>query len=145
MLNERFDTVHSADGETLQARFDLSDEQLFAIAHAVDGVIADRYRGAALSASDALELRELVAIHDSALERAQDGYCGGTLIMTASRLGVTVQTLQHWLARCERIGFLHSQDANCAAVAEGALRELAELHVRALRRALGAADPALAP
>ncbi len=144
MQNVRLDTAYTEGGETVLVRFDLSDEQLYAVAHAVDGVTAERYRGSALDAEGVLELRELVAVHDSALERARDGYSGGTLIVSLQRLGLIVGALRGWLERCERIGFITHQDPSRALVVEAMLGDLTDLHVRALRIAVGLAEPACA-
>jgi hypothetical protein len=142
MVHERFDRIPAAGGQTVHARFDLSDEQLFALAHAAEGMIAEHYRGVSLTADEVLEMRELVALHDNALERGQDGYAGGTLMLTVSRLGLAVRALSGWLARCERLGLIHAQDAFHAAVAEALLEDLTDLHARAVRIAVAADFPA---
>ena len=76
MDNERIDIIRLANGEAVQLRFDLSDGDLFAVAHSLGTHVAERYRGDALDADDVLELRELTALQEIALLRAQDGYVG---------------------------------------------------------------------
>ena len=136
MLNERLEDIYTAGGRVVQVRFDLSDEQLYAVACATEAVNSDRCRGVALDADNVLELRERVAIHDSALERAQDGYHGGTLVMTVARLGLLVQSLQTW---CAMVG--RARGAIAEPVVAEMLDGLADLHVRALRVALDTDTP----
>ena len=92
-----------------------------------------------------LELRELVAVRDSALERAHDGYDGGTLVMSVARLGLLVRSLGDWQARCRRNGFLRPGEGAAAAAADDLLEQLRELHARAARVALGADEPEAVP
>ena len=143
MLNERLEGVYTAEGKVVQVCFDLNDEQLFAVACATEAVITDRYRGVALDADAVLELRELVAIRDSAIERAQDGYNGGTVVMTVARLGLLLQSLQAWCAIRDRSPSVGARDAIAARVVAEMLDGLAALHVRALRMALDADTPTL--
>jgi hypothetical protein len=142
MLNERIEDVYTAAGKTVQVRFDLEDEQLYAVAHATDALRTDRYRGAALDTEAVLELRELVALHDNAIERAQDGFSGGTLVMTVARLGLLVQSLQAWSAIRDRSASTGPRDATTAPIVADMLDGLADVHVRALRMALDAEAPA---
>ena len=141
MLNERLEDIYTAGGKVVQVRFDLDDEQLYAVARATEAVNIDRYRGVALDADAVLELRELVAIHDSSIERAQDGHNGGTLVMTVARLGLLVQSLQAWCAIHDRSAFTGTRDAIAAPVVAEMLDGLADLQVRALRMALDAYTP----
>jgi hypothetical protein len=141
MLNERLEHVYTATGMTVQVRFDLGDEQLYAVANATDAVTTDRYRGVALDAAAVLELRELVALHDNAIERAQDGFDGGTLVMTVARLGLLVHSLQGWCESGDRSALMGPRDAITAPIVGDMLDGLAELHVRALRMALDAEAP----
>jgi hypothetical protein len=142
MLNERLEDVYTATGKAVQVRFDLDDEQLYAVAYATEAVRTDRYRGVALDVEAVLELRELVALHDNAIERAQDGFNGGTLVMTVARLGLLVQSLQAWSAIRDRSALMGARDASTAPVVADMLDGLADLHVRALRMALDAEAPA---
>jgi hypothetical protein len=135
MSYERIDRVYTAGGETVQVRFDLTDDQLRAVAHVADSVKTTRYRCAELTADDVIELRELMAIHDDAHDRASDGFAGGTLVMTVGRLGILVGVLREWRAG-ER-----AQDVIAAPHVDDALDTLADLHTRALRVALGADEP----
>lgn len=89
-----------------------------------------------------LELREVVALHDNAIERAQDGFNGSTLVMTVARLGLLVQSLQAWSAMRDRSALTGSRDTIAAPVVADMLDALADLHVRALRMALEAEAPA---
>ena len=72
MVNERVERLRTGGAEIVQIRFDLSDEQLLAVARATEGVMTDRYAGAALDANAVLGLRALVALHDHSLDRARD-------------------------------------------------------------------------
>jgi hypothetical protein len=142
MRNERLEHVYTVTGKAVQVRFDLDDEQLYAVAYATDAVKTDRYRGVALDADAVLELRELVALHDNAIERARDGFNGGTLVMRVARLGVLVRSLGAWHAIRDRSALMGSRDAITAPVVADMLDGLADLHVRALRMALDAEAPA---
>lgn len=137
MTNERFENVHSADGLTVEVRFDLTDEQLLAVSNAVNVVRAERFMGAEMTAQDVLDMRELVAVADSAAERAADGSHGGTLIMTVTRLGMTLATLAERLARMDELGFTARQDELDRPELEAIIDDLYDLHVRALGRRPG--------
>ena len=143
MVNERLESVYTTEGKAVQVCFDLDDEQLFAVACVTEAVNVDRCRGVALDADAVLELRELVAIHDSALERAQDGYNGGTLVMTVARLGLLVQSLRTWCASRDQSALMGARDAIAAPVVDEMLDGLADLHARAVRVALAADAPTL--
>jgi hypothetical protein len=145
MLNDRVDRLDLALHDAVQVRFDLSDAELVAVARAAEDVIDERFRGVALDGEAVLKLRELVAVLDSALERAHDGYDGGTLVMSVARLGLLVRSLGDWQARCRRIGFLRPGEAAAAPAADDLLEQLCGLHARAARVALGADDPAAVP
>ena len=98
---------------------------------------------AALDAEAVLEFRELVAIHDSALARAQDSFNGGTLIMRVARLGLLVQSLRARCAMLDRSAFMGARDAIEASLVAEMLDGLADLHMRAVRLALDADAPTL--
>jgi hypothetical protein len=136
MINERFENVHSADGVTVQVRFDLTDEQLLAVSNAVNAVKAERFMGAELTAQDVLDMRELVAVADGAAERAADGFYGGTLVMTVARLGMTLTALTQRVARMDELGFTTRQDELDRPELEAIIDDLYDLHVRALVAAL---------
>jgi hypothetical protein len=135
MINERIDLIAIADGEAVQVRFDLPDADLTAVARSVGTVADERYRGAALTAEDVLELRDLMALRDAAAERAADGYAGGTLVVSVRRLGLLVTALRDWLARRLEAGFLRHDQAVDHPAVERLAGELAELHGRALEAA----------
>jgi hypothetical protein len=142
MTNERVAKVYSPDGETVQVRFDLTDEQLHAVANATAAVRSDRYLGVEMTADDVLAMRELGAIADSAAERAGDGYHGGTLIMTVARLGLMVGALTERLDRMIEVGYLRLTDERDRPVIEGMLYDLTDMHLRALNETLGAQEGA---
>jgi len=144
MINERIDIIRIAGGEAVQVRFDLSDADLTAIARSLATVAAERYRTAALSADDVLELRDLTALQESAYERACDGYAGGTLVVSARRLGPLVQALRDWHARRGELGFLRHDEPLDESLVERLAGELHDLHVRALHAAVACATPDLA-
>jgi hypothetical protein len=136
MTNERFENVHSADGATVHVRFDLTDEQLLALANAVNAVKAERFMGAEMTAQDVLDMRELIAVADGAAERAADGFYGGTLVMTVTRLGMTLAALTERLTRMDELGFTSRQDELDRPELEAIIDDLYDLHVRALVAAL---------
>lgn len=135
MLNERFDTIRIAGCDALQIRFDLDDGELLAVARSVAGIANERYRGVALDADAVLEMRELIAIHDAALERAEDGFFGGTLVVSVRRLSLMIDALGEWIARRYDAEFLRAHEAQDLPVVEGLMDDLQDLHVRALHAA----------
>lgn len=139
MLNERLEGDYTGGGKVVQVCFDLDDEQLYAVACATEAVNTDRCRGVAPDADAVLELRELVAIHDNALERAQDGYNGGTLVMTVARR--RWPGWDRWCAIRDRSPSVGARDVIAAPVVAELLDGLADLHVSALRVALDADMP----
>ena len=140
MLNERLDTIRIAGCDALQIRFDLGDAELLAVARSVAGVATERYRGVALDADGVLELRELTAIHDAALERAEDGYAGGTLVVSVNRLGVMIEALGEWITQRYQAGFMRAHEAQDLPAVEGLMDDLRDLHMRGLRTALAALE-----
>jgi hypothetical protein len=144
MINERIDTIRLANGEAVQMRFDLSDADLFAIARSVGTVVAERYRGVALDADDVLAMRELMALQEVALARAEDGHAGGTLIVSVRRLGLLVEALGDWLTRRLELGFWRADEAQDHPLVEQLVEDLRGLHVRGLQAALATGTPELA-
>ncbi len=137
MLNERIDRLDFALAGAVHVRFDASDGELFAIAHIVAAIVDERFRGVALDGDAVLELRELVALHDTALERARDGFNGGTLVMSVARLGLLARAIADWQQRCDRVGFLRAADAATAPLVDALREGLLDLHARAARVAVG--------
>jgi hypothetical protein len=124
MINERIDTIRIAGGEAVQVRFDLPDPDLLAISQCLSATVAERYRGVALDADAVLELRDLVALQEAAHERAQDGYAGGTLVVSVRRLGLLVQAIEDHQALARLAGELDDLHRRALALAI-ATRELA--------------------
>jgi hypothetical protein len=144
MINERIDIIRIVGGEAVQVRFDLPDADLTAVARSLATVADERYRGFALTADDVLELRDLIALRDTADERARDGYAGGTLVVSVRRLGLLVEALRDWLARRLELGFLRHDETVDHPTVERLVDELRELHARALEAALTSVTPELA-
>jgi hypothetical protein len=142
MLNERIDVIQIAGSAVMQLRFDLADAELLAIARIVEAVSGERYRVAALDADGVLELRELIALHDTALERAEDGYAGGTLVLSVRGLGLVIGALAEWIDRRLGDGFIRAYDAIDLPAAEDLLGDLRDLHLRGLHAALATPDHA---
>ncbi len=136
--NERIDQ----GPETVEVRFDLPDEQLLAVARIADAVKRERYMGQELDTDAVLALRELVALHDNALERAEDGVAGGTLVMTIARLGLALEAMREWMDSRRANGSTLPHEAADLAAAEALLPDLTDLHLRAMCVALGAEPPA---
>ena len=144
MINERIDVIQIAGSDVVQLRFDLADAELLAVARIVEAVSSERYRVASLDAEGVLDLRELVALHDAALERAEDGYAGGTLVLSVRRLALLIGALAEWMDRRLGDAFIRAHDAIDLPAAEGLLGDLRDLHVRGLHAALGTPDHAAA-
>lgn len=136
MLNDRIDIVQMAGGDAVQFRFDLADAELLAIARSLETVVHERCQGVELDAGAVLELRELVAIGDSALERAQDGYAGGTLVLGLPRLEALIGALGEWCWNRQCAGFLRHDEHVDLPLVEGVIPELRALLERAALPAL---------
>jgi hypothetical protein len=141
LQHERIDHVGEPGAGSTQIRFDLTDAQLLGVARIADTVARERYMGRELDADAVQALRELVAIHDATLERAEDGYSGGTLVMSVARLGVLIEALREWSESRRTNGFARHHEETDLDAADEILADLAELHVRALHVALGTAPP----
>jgi hypothetical protein len=136
MLHDRIDTIHHAGADVVQVRFDLADAELRALARSVMAVATTRYLERALDGDAVVELRELVALHDAALERAEDGYDGGTLVLGVARLGLAVGVLAEWLEGRRVATLLRTDELIDLPHVQTLLADLRELHVRSLRAAL---------
>src|SRR4051794_32333442 len=86
MLSARIETTKDLDGHAVVlAVFDLTDVEAGAAAHVVGAVRGERYRLAAMSADDVLEMRELTALADELGVFAGRG-AAGTLVLRPARL-----------------------------------------------------------
>lgn len=136
MRNERIDILRTVAGDAVQLRFDGPDAELGAMARCISTFLAERYRDVALDADGVLEMRELTALQASARDRAEDGYAGGTLIMSVRRLGLLTSTLDYWLRRRVEVGFMRRDEGFDHPMIERLTDELRDLHLRGLRVAL---------
>ncbi len=136
MVHDRIQQTHVARGAVVRITCDLSDAELLAVAHVTDAVKRARYAGVALDAATMLTMHALIALTDQALERAQDGDGGGTLVLTVDRLGLLVDSLREWLTQREQVGFVRMQQAIARPLVEDMLGDLSELYDRALGVAL---------
>ena len=93
-------------------------------------VARDRYRIAALDAGDVHDLRELAALHDTALERAGDGYAGGTLVFGERRLELTLNALIEWLDGRRQAEWLRADETRDLSSVESMIGDLQVLQDR---------------
>jgi len=86
MLNARIDITQGLDGEpVVLACFDLGEEEIGASAHAVQATSGERFRNAAMSVDDVLELRELTALADELRDLARDTGMRSIVMRSSSR------------------------------------------------------------
>jgi hypothetical protein len=139
MLNARIDTTRDFDGHVVvHACFDLSEAEASASAHVVGAVRAERYRNAAMSADDVLEMRELTALADELGALAAHG-ATGSLVLAPARLTALRHALEAFAVARDEAEWLRDEDREPLAIARGLLWPLADLCEDALRAALKAA------
>jgi hypothetical protein len=142
MINARIDTTTGVDGEpVVLACFDLSGEEVAALAHAVKAVSGERFRTASMSVDDVLELRELTALADElgglvALE-------GGlrTVVMRPARLTACRDALARFVELRDEADWMREEDREPRAPVRGLVPALEDLCADALRAALQARAP----
>jgi hypothetical protein len=142
MLHARIDTTQDFDGHAVVlAVFDLSESEASAASHVVGAVRAERYRNAAMSTDDVLEMRELTALADELGVFAGQGGAG-TLVLRPARLTALRHALEAFVASRDEAEWMRAEDREPLAIGRALLWPLADLCTDALRAALAAADTA---
>jgi hypothetical protein len=142
MVNARIDTTKDLDGNAVVlACFDLTEPEAAACAHVVSAVRADRYRNAAMSTDDVLEMRELTALADELGALAARG-AAGSLVLAPARLTALRHALESFVVGRDEAEWIREEDREPLAVGRALLWPMADLCEEALRAALAAATAA---
>lgn len=141
MHNARIEQTPGLDGESVVlAVFDLPDEELAASAHAVRATLGERFRTAAMSTDDVLELRELTALADELSDQLlRPGV--STLVMRPSRLNAWRDALTYFVESRDEAEWMREEDREPLAHARGLLWPLGDLCADAMRAALSPPAP----
>ena len=142
MVNASIQTTTALDGTPeVRARFDLSEAEVKAAAHAVSTSRTDQFRHEELSVDDVVAMRELTALADELTALAgHNSAC--TVDVTPARLVALRDTLYAFVADRDEQGFMRDDDHEAYAVAQQLAGPLADLSADALRAALDAAEHA---
>jgi hypothetical protein len=142
MVNAHVDTTSAADGtKTVVARFDLAEDEIAAVARAVDVSRTEQFRHEELSTDDVVAMRELTALADQLTALA--GYGGAvTVELSPARLVALRDSLHAFVEQRDEAGFTREEDREAYAVATALAGPLADLSADTLRAALDAAEHA---
>jgi hypothetical protein len=142
MTNARVDTTTAPDGtKAVMARFDLNDDEIAAVARAVDASRTEQFRHEELSTDDVVAMRELTALADQLTALA--GY--GTAVsveLGPARLVALRTALNLFVEQRDEAGFTREEDRDAYAVALALAAPLGDLAADTLRAALDAAEHA---
>src|SRR4051794_17962640 len=141
MLNPRIDITQGLDGEpVVLACFDLGEEEIGASAHAVQATSGERFRNAAMSVDDVLELRELTALADELRDLARDTGMR-SIVMRPARLSAWRDALAYFVETREDAEWAREDDRRALAAARSLLWPLEDLCADAMRAALAPPAP----
>jgi hypothetical protein len=136
MLNARIDITQGLDGEpVVLGCFDLSEAEIAASAHAVRATSGERFRTAAMSVDDVLELRELTALTDELTDLARDTGMRA-IVMRPARLSAWRDALAYFVETREEAEWAREDDRRALAAARSLLWPLEDLCAEAMRAAL---------
>ena len=136
MLNARIDITQGLDGEpVVLACFDLGEEEIGASAHAVQVTSGERFRTAAMSVDDVLELRELTALADELTDLARDTGMR-SIVMRPARLSAWRDALAYFVESREDAEWAREDDRRALSDARALLWPLEDLCAEAMRAAL---------
>ena len=142
MINAHVDTTTAPDGtKAVVARFDLSDDEIAAVARAVDASRTEQFRNEELSIDDVVAMRELTALADQLTALAGYG-TAVTVELNPARLVALRDALHAFVEQRDEAGFTREEDRDAYAVAMALAAPLGDLSADALRAALDAAEPA---
>src|SRR3954467_16005448 len=136
MLNAHIDITQGLDGDrVVLACFDLSDAEIGASAHAVKASSGERFRTAAMSVDDVLELRELTALADELADHVlREGI--RSLVMRPARLSAWRDALALFVEARDAADWTRAEDREPLGTARRLLRPLEGLCAEAMLAAL---------
>jgi hypothetical protein len=136
MLNARIDISHGLDDEPIVlACFDLGQEEIAALAHAVAATVAERFRQVSISVDDVLELRELTALTDELAHPYPEAGIR-TLALRPARLSALRDSVARFVATRDEAEWIREEDREPLARVRGVIAPLEDLCADALRAAL---------
>ena len=139
MVNAELRTLHAADGTPVcNVSFDLSTEQLHAMASATEAVRLDRHRNPELSTDDVLALRELTGISDE-LHLLADQGANATLVLQLARFVALHDALGEWVHAAADRGWMREDDQAIHPFVAALIDPMAALRADALHAVLGEA------
>ncbi len=117
MHNAHVHTTTAPDGtKAVVARFDLGDDEIAAVARAVDVSRTEQFRHEELSTDDVVAMRELTALADQLTALA--GYGGAvTVELSPARLVALRTALNLFVEQRDEAGFTREEDRDAYAVA----------------------------
>jgi hypothetical protein len=138
MDHARIDISEDLDGQpVVHAVFDLGRDEIAAAAHAVAATASERYRLAAVSADDVLQLRELTVLADE-LGEMTDG--AGTVVLRPGRLSALRGAVSQFVETREEAEWIREEDRQPLAILRELLWPLEQLDAEATRAALSPSD-----
>jgi hypothetical protein len=139
MVNAELRTLHAADGTPVcNVSFDLSTEQLHAMAGAAEAIRLDRHRNLELSTDDVLALRELTGISDE-LHMLADQGANATVILQLARFVALHDALSEWVHAAAERGWMREDDQAIHPFVAALIDPMAALRADALHAVLGEA------
>ena len=142
MHNASVNTRSAPDGsKQVVACFDLTEDEIAAVARAVDVSRTEQFRHEELATDDVVAMRELTALADQLTALA--GYGSAvTVELSPARLVALRDTLHAFVEQRDEAGFTREEDREGYAVALALAAPLADLSADTLRAALDAAEHA---
>jgi len=136
MLRGRIDISRNMDGgPVVLAVIDLVEEEVRVSAHAVRGVIEERFRMSEMSADDVLQLRELTSLADELGEAGPEGAIR-TLVFSPARLNLCRDALDAFARSRDEAEWIREVDRESLARIRELLPALDELSGEAVRAAI---------
>ena len=138
MHNASVNTRSGSDGsKQVVACFDLTEDEIAAVARAVDVSRTEQFRHEELSTDDVVAMRELTALADQLTALAGHG-SAVTVELNPARLVALRDTLHAFVEHRDEAGFTREEDRDAYAVSLALAAPLADLSADALRAALDA-------
>jgi hypothetical protein len=138
MEHARIDISQDLDGDAVvHACFDLSPDELAAVAHVVQATASERFRIGGISSDEVLELRELTALADELGELT-----GGasTVVLRPARLSALRDAATAFVESREQAEWIREEDRQPLALLREMLFPLEQLSGEATRAALSPSD-----
>jgi hypothetical protein len=150
MQHAHIDISRGLEGEpVVHACFDLREDEVAAVVHAVAAVAAERYRTPRISADEVLDLRELTALSDEldpgatgtegddqGAPAAEPGQAMRRLVFRPARLSVLRDAVAAFVASRDEAEWIRDEDREPLALVREMQLPLEQLCAEAMRAAL---------